>query len=183
MRFGVTATAFAIGSATGGALLGTLLGAAGWPIAHMLGSNRALAVVAAAGAAGLAADTRLGRLRLPTIRRQVDERWLRIYRGWAYGAGFGLQLGAGLVTIVTSSAVYLTFLAAALAGGPAAGGLIGLAFGVARAWTLVPASRVRSPAALLHADALLGRWRLPAQRAATAATAGVALSAAALALL
>ncbi len=182
MRWGVTASAFAIGSAIGGGLLGGLLGLAGGPLAGRLGSGRAPAVLAAAATVGLAAEGRLGPLHLPTIRRQVDERWLRTYRGWVYGAGFGLQLGAGLLTIVSSALVYLTFLAACLAGGPAAGGLVGLAFGVARAWTLWPAARVRTPSALLTADEFLGRWRLPAQRAAMIATGLVAVAAAALAL-
>ena len=36
-------------------------------------------------------------------RRQVNEDWMARYRGWAYGAGFGLQLGLGVVTIVTTA--------------------------------------------------------------------------------
>jgi hypothetical protein len=183
MRFGVTAPAFAIGSAAGGALLGGVLGAAGQRPAHALGTAWVAGLLAAAAAAGLAADTRLGRLRLPSIRRQVDERWLRTYRGWVYGAGFGFQLGAGLVTIVSSSAVYLTFLAAGLSGGPRAGALIGLVFGAMRAWTLVPAARVRTPASVMQADAFLRRWRMPAERAAAVATGAVALTAALLAVL
>ena len=183
MRFEVTATAFGIGSAAGGALLGGLLGLAGGPLARGLGPTRVAALLAAAGAAGLAAEGRLGALRLPSIRRQVDERWLRTYRGWVYGIGFGFQLGAGLATIVSSAAVYLTFLAAALSGGPAAGALIGLAFGMVRSWTLLPAARVRTPAAVMSADAFLARWRGPAQRAAVVVTGAVALTAAVLAVL
>jgi hypothetical protein len=181
MRWWVTATAFAIGSMAGGAALGGTLGLVGGRLLAGLANGAALAALAAAAAAGLALDG--GLARLPTVHRQVDERWLRTYRGWVYGAGFGLQLGAGLVTIVTTSAVYLAFLAASLSGGATPGALIGLAFGVTRAWTLVPATRVRTPAALLHVDLLLRRWEGPVRRAALAATGAVAVVAAVLAAL
>ena len=36
----------------------------------------------------------------------MNEEWLTSYRGWVYGAGFGAQLGTGVVTIVTSPIVY-----------------------------------------------------------------------------
>jgi hypothetical protein len=183
MSFGVTATAFAIGCLTGGGALGALAGLAGRPAAAALGPAASAALLAAAAAAALAADSGRGPLRRPSLRRQVDERWLRTYRGWAYGAGFGVQLGAGVVTIVSTSAVYLTFLAAALAGGARAGALIGIAFGLARAWTLVPATRVRGPGGVLWADALLRRWEPRAHRGALAATALVAAAAATLAVL
>lgn len=55
-------------------------------------------LAALAGLAGLALDLGLGALRLPGPARQVDEDWLARYRGWVYGAGFGTQLGLGVVT-------------------------------------------------------------------------------------
>ena len=76
------------------------------------------------------------------------------YRGWVFGLGFGVQLGAGVVTIVTVSAVYATILAEFLSRSVATGAGIGLTFGVARAVTLLPAAGVRSPGAL----ARVGRW-------------------------
>jgi hypothetical protein len=179
MRWGITATAFVAGSAIGGALVGGLLGLAGGPVAAPLGSTAALALLAVAAGVGLLLD--VGPVRLPSVRRQVDERWLRTYRGWVYGGGFGLQLGAGMTTIVTTSAVYLTFAAAALSGGVRGGLVVGLAFGLARAWTLAPASAVRSPGALLRADAFLRRWEAPARRVSLAALGGVALAALAMA--
>jgi hypothetical protein len=183
MSWRVTATAFAAGSALGGAAVGWLAGLAGGVPAAALGRTSALGLLAAAAAVALVVDSGRTRLRRPTLRRQVDERWLRMYRGWVYGAGFGVQLGVGVVTIVSTSAVYLTFLAAALAGGGRAGATVGLGFGLARAWTLVPATRVRGPGDLLWADRMLQRWRAPVHRAAQAATAAVALAAAVLATL
>ena len=73
-----------------------------------VGDRRPSSILALLAALGLAADLRLGGLRLPGPRRQVDERWLHRYRGWVYGVGFGFQLGFGLLTVVTTSTVYLT---------------------------------------------------------------------------
>ena len=83
--------------------------------------------------------------RLPTMRRQVNEDWLREYRGWVYGVAFGGQLGVGVSTIVTTSLVYVTLLAAFLAGGAGSGAAIVGLFGAARGATLLAGARVRRP--------------------------------------
>src|SRR5437660_5144106 len=114
MGWGPTAAAFAIGALAGGSLAGAAAGTIGRMLLGGLDDAQALGVLAVACAVGLVAD--LGPGRLPTVRRQVDERWLRRYRGWVYGVGFGFQLGLGVVTVVTASAVYLTFADAALTG-------------------------------------------------------------------
>src|SRR2546423_14617654 len=103
-RWGLTVSAYLVGSLAGGALLGGALGALGSPLrAHVRPGGATWAgLVAAGGLAGVLVDAGVGGLRVPTIRRQVDEDWLHRYRGWVYGVGFGFQLGAGLLTIVTS---------------------------------------------------------------------------------
>jgi sulfite exporter TauE/SafE len=75
-----------------------------------------------------------------------------------YGVGFGFQLGLGVVTVVTTSAVYVAFAAAALSGSPAAGALIGAAFGAVRWLSVLPGGRVRAPADLVRMDGRLRRW-------------------------
>lgn len=174
MRWGVTATAYAAGCIAGGCAIGGLLGLAGEPVATRLTAGWLLGALAAAACLSVAFDLRLAGLRLPTLRRQVDERWLRRYRGWVYGAGFGFQLGLGGVTIVTTAAVYLAGVAALLTGGAARGALIGGVFGAARASTLVLARRADSPAAVLALDGTMQRLR---GRAASAAAAGTGLAA------
>lgn len=146
--WGVTVACFALASTIAGAALGLVLGAVGDLALGGISGETRIAILAIAIAAGLALDLGLGGLRLPTIRRQVNENWLTAYRGWVYGAGFGFQLGLGAVTIVTTSAVYLTLLAALLTADPAAGALIGGAFGAIRGLAVLPAWRVRSPQAL-----------------------------------
>ncbi|MGH2895067.1 MAG: hypothetical protein ACRDPM_17625, partial [Solirubrobacteraceae bacterium] len=108
---GVTASAFAAGAVGAAALAGAAGGALG-SLAPK-GTWRdgvALALLALA----LAVDASPARRRLPTTRRQVNEDWLTRYRGWVYGVAFGAQLGTGVVTIVTSAAVYAAALGAVL---------------------------------------------------------------------
>jgi hypothetical protein len=147
-RFWVTATAHMAGSVAGGAVAGGIAGTIGaglWAIASPTPVVVAwLAVIVCLSAALADASGR----RLPGARRQVDDDWLHRYRGWVYGAGFGFQLGMGVVTIVTTAAVYATFALAALTGSVAAGVALGAMFGATRAATLLVASRVSDPAGL-----------------------------------
>src|SRR5688572_11138980 len=127
-RWGVTVGAYLLGSTVAAALLGAVLGAVGWLLPLTPGSTAWL--VAGAGALALAAD--LGAIPLPTVHRQVDKDWLDLYRGWVVGAGFGFQLGLGVVTIVNTAAVYLTLALALLTGSIVAGALVGTTFGLVR---------------------------------------------------
>jgi len=149
-RFGITTSAHLVGGVLGGAAVGFLVGLAG--LALPAGETWRLVVFAALLAVCAAADLRIGGLAPPTHHRQVDQLWLHRYRGWAYGAGFGAQLGAGFLTIVTSAVVYATFAGAVLCGSPALGALVGATFGVVRGATPLLAARVDSPArlAVLH---------------------------------
>jgi sulfite exporter TauE/SafE len=163
-RWWVTVTWFGVGAIGAGALVGTAMGLLGATVAGVAGARGAAAALAVLVAAGIATDLRLGGLRLPTVRRQVDDRWLARYRGWVYGVGFGFQLGLGVVTVVTTSAVYLVFAAAALSGSPAAGALIGAAFGAVRWLSVLPGGTVRRSVDLVRMDGRLRRWEPAARR-------------------
>lgn len=182
MRWGVTAAAYAAGCVAGGALAGGMLGAIGSVTSGRLPDGFAAALLAAAAAVGLAFDLGLAGLRLPTTRRQVDERWLRRYRGWVYGGGFGFQLGLGVVTIVPASVVYLAGVGALLSASPVSGAAIGAVFGAARASSLLLVRGATTPAGLFAVDGRMQRWRRPAASATLAAT-GLAGLLAALAVL
>jgi len=176
----VTVSAYVLGSIAGGAVagglsaaLGLALGTASWSVSARLVS------IAVALLAGLALDARIGGLRLPTIHRQVEEEWRARYRGWVWGLSFGFQLALGVVTIATTSTVYVTWLAAALSGSVAGGVAIGVAFGLARAAPVFAVAGVRSPGQLLGVDATLRRMAGPARSAtyaAAGALAGVAVA-------
>jgi sulfite exporter TauE/SafE len=154
-RWWLTALAHLAGSLAGGLAVGAALGAGGALVAARLPDRGAWGLLAVAAALGAALDLAARDWRVPSWRRQVDERWLTSYRGWVYGAGYGLQLGAGAVTIIPATTTYVAALAAVLTGSWMQGAAIGAAFGVMRALPLLLTVRVRTPEAL---RALLRGW-------------------------
>lgn len=179
--------AFLVGGAAGGGAAGAVIGAAGAGLYAVLdhmgaGPSPTADVLALAAVTLLASafDMRLIPFGIPTARRQVDERWLQRYRGWVYGVGFGFQLGLGVVTIVSTAAVYAAFVAAFLTRSPVAGAMIGAVFGIARSATLFSVVRVRRPEQLAVLGTRLRRFDRPS-RMSTAAL-QVALAGAALAM-
>ena len=166
-RWWLTVTAFVVASTAAGTLFGAALGAVG-ALPGLLSSTAALAVLAGALVVALALDLGIAGLRLPTVDRQVDDRWLYEYRGWVTGVGFGFQLGLGVVTIVTTALTYVTFLAAALSGSAAAGALIGGLYGTVRGLGVLGSARVDSTERLVRLDERLRRWDAPIHRASLA---------------
>ena len=183
-RWGLTVTAYLLGSVAGGAGAGAALGAVGSVLFALLpgaGAVRAWSVAVACVLAA-AVELRAGGLRLPTVRRQVDEDWLARYRGWVYGAGFGFQLGLGAVTIVTTAGVYLAWALALLSGSVGRGAAVGVAFGAARAAPILAMGRVQRPDQLRRLHRGLQRWagvaaRISAATMAVVAAVAVAVSA------
>ena len=123
---------------------------------------------------GLALDLGTGGLALPSWRRQVDEQWLTRYRGWVYGLGFGVQLGLGVVTIVTSATTYAAVLLAAWSGHLGVGLAIGGTFGLLRALPSLGLRRVTDRDALHRVFARVESWANPADIVARVALAAVA---------
>ena len=140
-RFAVAAWFFFVGSTLGGAVTGLAAGGLGVLLVPEVPTVDGVVIVVLA-IAGAAVDGRIAGLRLPTITRQVDERWLHKYRSWVYGFGFGVQLGTGVATIVSSSAVYLMVVAAVLTRSFVAGAVIGAVFGTIRGASILLARRV-----------------------------------------
>jgi len=161
-RWWLTVSAYLLGSVVGGAIAGGLLGWIGSGID--LGPGSRLLMLGVATLVGIAFDLQIGGLRLPTVHRQVEESWRTRYRGWVWGLAFGFQLALGVVTVVTSSTVYLTWLAALLSGSVRGGIAIGVTFGVVRAAPILTVAHVRLPAQLPGVDATLRRLAVPAQR-------------------
>jgi hypothetical protein len=169
-RYSVTVVAYIVGSTVAGAILGGVLGFVGTPVAR---PEVALTAVALLATVGILFDgRRLGR-RVPGPRRQVDESWLVTYRGWVYGAGFGVQLGLALVTIVTASATWVAFGCALFSSSAPAGVVIGATFGLARALPILAAARVRDPSTLRRLVRRLERMR-PRVAVTTTAVQGAA---------
>ena len=175
-RWGLTVAAYLIGSLIGGAVVGTLAAALGGllPTAWRESALAAL-VVGAALLVGLVLDVRAAGRGLPSWRRQVDEAWLTRYRGWVYGLGFGLQLGAGVLTIVTSSTVYAVLVLAAWSGNVWVGLVLGAAFGLARGLPVLALHGVRAPADLHRFFLRLDSWATPVDRVARGSLVAVAV--------
>lgn len=170
-RWAVTTTAYAAGCLLGGATTGLLLGTLG----SLLPSLPVLALGGGVLLAAAAADLAPGRL--PGGHRQVDEDWLTRYRGWVYGAGFGYQLGLGVVTVVTSAATYAVLALALLTQSAGGGLLVGAVFGTVRAVPALTLGRSQSHDQIRRTAAGLERQAPTAARATAAllAVAGAAL--------
>jgi hypothetical protein len=183
-RYPVTVTAYAVASTAAGCATGAALGAIGRAVlpAGARSGDVALAALATAAAAGLLADRAAAGHHLPGPRRQVNEDWLTRYRGWVYGAGFGAQLGAGVATYVTVSAIYVVLAGALLAGSLPAGALVGATFGLARALPVLATAGVHDPSALRHRLRELQRALPLAHRTVLGAQAAVVLAAGAMVL-
>jgi hypothetical protein len=148
-RFRRTATAFAVGSAVGGILVGSLVGLVGFAIRAVLSISQETSLVAVCVVGIVALGFDLTGRALPSVHRQVNEDWLSEFRGWVYGFGFGVQLGAGVATYITSAAVLLWLSTIMLSGSLAGSVLIGATFGLTRGLSLVPARSIDSPARLV----------------------------------
>lgn len=173
-RWALTAAAYVVGSLLGGLALGALGGALGLLLRSGIGTTST--ALALASVCVVAAVLDAAGVRPRSWRRQVDEQWLQAFRGWVYGAGFGLQLGFGLVTIVTSWSTYAVVAASVLVGSFPWSLAVGATFGLARGLVLMGARSVRAPEDLARLHGRLVE-RSRAARAATVATlaaAGVA---------
>lgn len=146
-NFWLTAVAHVLGSAIGGVALGATIGVIAWSTAFVWPADHvSRAVVLAAAAVFALIIEASGRERaLPTRTRQVDENWIQTYRGWVYGGGFGVELGFGISTIITTTLVHLMLVAMVLTGSLSRSMVIGLTFGIVRGATVLMAWRVDSP--------------------------------------
>ncbi len=170
-----TVSAYIVGSMVGGVALGTLATVVGFGVRMVLDERAAVAAIAAAALVAAWIDVRAAGRALPSWHRQVSEDWLATYRDWIYGFGFGAQLGFGLATYVTTAAVYLMVLVAALVGG-VGGIVIGGAFGLARGVLILAGRRIESPSDLRNFHRRLNAAAAPIRTstAAALAIAGIA---------
>ena len=169
-RFAVTAGWFVAGGVLGGVTLGVLAAAGAWGVAALdltLGTRAAIGATLAVGTAAI--DLGLTGIGLPIFKRQVNDAWLRTYRSWVYGAGFGWQIGFGLATYIMTASVLLTVGLAVLTGEPALA-LAGCAtFGLVRGMAVLVGRGATTPARLAAVHARLDHWA-PTSRAVAAGT-------------
>lgn len=179
-RWAVTATWFVGGATLGGATLGAAAALLAAGVAAVdLSGEAVMGVAAALAAVTIASDLEVGGFRLPAHTRQVNESWLDQFRSWVYGGGFGWQIGVGLATYVTTSAVYLMLALAALTASPIAAFLIVTGFGLVRGLAVLLGRRLTSPDRLMALHRRLAELLPSAQRAIVLAQAAVLAVAAA----
>jgi hypothetical protein len=148
-RFDVTASWFVAGSVVGGLSLGGLAaaGAAGLDVVG-LGVSTRVGIAALVALATSAVDVGVAGVSLPIFKRQVNDSWLRTYRSWAYGAGFGWQIGFGVATYIMTAGVFLTIGLAVLSADPLVALAIGATFGLVRGSAVFIGRPATTPAAL-----------------------------------
>ncbi len=148
-RFRWTASWFVVGAVGGGLTLGGVAMALAAGVDALDPSRESVALVAALLAAvTVTSDLRIGGFRLPWHHRQVNELWLDRYRPWLYGAGFGWQIGTGVVTYIMTAAVYLLVGLAALSASPLLALAVCTLFGFVRGLAVLLGARLTTPAAL-----------------------------------
>lgn len=190
-RFSRTAAWFLVGAVVGGLSIG-VLAAAGAALVGLAGlaieTRWAVGAVAAVATASI--DLGAFGIELPIFKRQVNDAWLRRYRSWVYGAGFGWQIGFGVATYIMTAGVFLTIALAVIGASPLLAVAIGATFGLVRGSAVYLGRSATTPAALgaVHArlDALGPAARLAAlvaQLVAAVALAGAAWGIAAAAVL
>src|SRR5437660_10126293 len=178
-RWWLTAAAHVVASAAGGALAGAALGGlAQLTLGRLLRGAPGVVLVIAICALAAAVEGSGRRPPWP-VRRQVDDGWLPRYRGWVYGAGFGFQLGLGVVTIVTTAAVPAAWLLALATASPVAGAAVGLAFGLSRGLPVLANAGVDTPGRLWSFQRRFQAGEAAAHRATVASLGALAVAGAA----
>jgi hypothetical protein len=148
-RFATSATWFVVGGVAGGATLGGVLALIAIGVGAIHLSAATIGVVACIAAlVAAASDSRITGAQLPFHRRQVNEVWLDRFRPWVYGAGFGWQIGSGVVTYIMTSALYLIAVLAVLTGNPWTALGVGVLFGTVRGLAVLLGRGITTPARL-----------------------------------
>lgn len=179
-RYGATAAWFIAGAIVGGATLGAVAAGAAL-LLEMLNPRDELLLSIAALSALLAAwvDAGVFGVRPPFLHRQVNETWLRGFRSWVYGGGFGWQIGAGVTTYIMTTAVLLTALLAALSMSPITAMGLCILFGATRGAAVLLSAKADTTAAVASLHRRLEQLDAPMRHAliATQAIAASALAA------
>jgi MFS family permease len=178
-RYGWTAGWFFAGAVLGGATLGTIMAlcaALAWVSAPSAGLVAAVIMILAL--ASVLVEAGLTPLRFPLFRRQVNEQWLDQFRPWFYGAGFGWQIGVGLLTYLMTPAVLVMIALAVLTGSPWWSLLTGVVFGTLRGAAVFSTRTVTSTQTLFQLHRRFRRLEVPVAWACLLTEGAVAAAAA-----
>lgn len=126
------AAAHLVGAVVGASLLGAFLGSVGLALQGVGLRVNGLVVVAICSL--VYATHELGAVRLPTpeLHRQVPAHWRSSFSPPVAAGLYGLALGAGVVTHITTATFYVVCVAAVALGDPIVGAIVLGAFGFGR---------------------------------------------------
>ena len=140
---------YILGAGLGGALLGLVMAAVGSFVALFDPSNTVqLTIGFLACLICIISDSPSIGLTLPKHTRQVNEDWIDLYRRWISASGFGLQIGFGFATYITTSGVYLFALLTILLARPFDAFFIGTGFGFVRGISILFGVGIDTPKSL-----------------------------------
>lgn len=147
--FRTTAAWFLVGGLAGGLTLGAVAAGAGALLGLAdLSATTLIGIGAIAALVTASIDFGLAGIDLPIFKRQVNDAWLRRYRSWVYGAGFGWQIGVGVATYIMTAGVFLVASLAVLTTSPIQALVIGATFGLVRGSAVYLGRSATTPAAL-----------------------------------
>lgn len=179
----VSAVIFVIGGALGGMATGTLLSVVGAAAATIAPIRRATLLALAFGAFGYALHEQgIWHLPTPSPRRQVPRDWRARYPLPIVALRYGLDLGSGISTQITSASVYVLCAALVAVGDLTKGTVLMGSYGFIRSLANMAfsAKPTTMEAALMRSRAMIA-WRpvLPSLSAITllilAGTCGIVL--------
>lgn len=144
-----TAAWFLVGGLVGGLSIGALAAGAAALVGLVdLSATTLVGIGALAAMVTAAIDLGVTGIELPIFKRQVNDAWLRRYRSWVYGSGFGWQIGFGVATYIMTAGVFLVIALAVLTTSPLHALAIGATFGVVRGSAVYVGRSATTPAAL-----------------------------------
>jgi hypothetical protein len=171
-KYWVTASSYIAGSIIGGATMGLLVAIVVVLVPtgpQDVEASWVAPVVALAVAVACVLDLLSVSDNLPP-RRQVDKEWPMVLKGWAYGLGYGAQLGFGAITVVNSAIPYVLIPAIIVLGTPEVAILSGVAFGMTRGLLILRSRWVRDERDLLRLGAEIERVANLSRRVASVAS-------------
>ncbi len=162
-----TAALFVVGGTLGGIATGTVLGTVGAVLCQLFPVDTETASITMSISAFAYAFHELGFVRLPTlpIRRQVPRELRSRLPLKVVAIIYGLQLGAGVVTQISTAMLYVLCLAIVVTANPVIGGILMGCYGITRSLlTMIFSARLHSMEAAITRALALMMWQPVTQR-------------------
>lgn len=135
------ATVYTLGSISGGALTGVTVGFLGSFLPASSYHSYVPLFIGLVAISYSLHEMHIVALPHPEWRRQVPAHWRYRFHPYITAGAFGLLLGAGFTTFISTTSYYVVWLTVSLYGSPALGAFLFAIYGAARASLLWPLSK------------------------------------------